>query len=109
MTAVPANALVIEGLVVQTPETRVSPAGISISRFTIEHQSMCEEAGLPREVQFQLAVVATGEGLRPRVAMLQAGRRIRVSGFLARAGYRAAEYRLVLHAQSIEILNDANR
>jgi primosomal replication protein N len=40
---------------------------------------------------------------------LQAGRRIRVRGFLARAGYRTAEHRLVLHAHSIEILNDADR
>ncbi|MBI5040172.1 MAG: primosomal replication protein N [Gammaproteobacteria bacterium] len=109
MTDVPANVLVIEGLVVQPPEIRVSPAGIPISRFAIEHLSMCEEAGLPREVRFRLAVVATGEDLRPQVAELQAGRRIRVQGFLARAGFRSAEHSLVLHAQSIEILHDANR
>lgn len=109
MTDVPANALVIEGLVVQPAETRFSPAGIPISRFAIEHQSMCEEAGLPREVKFLLAVVATGEGLRSQVAALHAGRRIRVQGFLARAGYRSAEHSLVLHAQSIEILHDADR
>ena len=109
MTDVPANVLVIEGLVVQPPETRFSPAGIPISRFAIEHRSMCEEAGLPREVHFWLAVVATGEGLRPPVAVLHTGQRIRVQGFVARAGYRSAEHRLVLHAQSIEILNDADR
>ena len=109
MMDVPANVLVIEGLVVQPPETRFSPAGIPISRFTLAHRSRCEEADLPREVQFLLAVVATGEGLRPQVAALQARRRIRVRGFLARAGYRTAEHRLVLHAQSIEILNDADR
>lgn len=105
----PANVLVIEGRVVQPPEMRCSPAGIPISRFSIEHQSMCEEADLLREVQFLLAVVVTGEALRPQVAALQTGQRIQVRGFLARASYRAAEYRLVVHAQSIEYLNDADR
>jgi|MudIll2142460700_1097286.scaffolds.fasta_scaffold167485_2 primosomal replication protein N len=105
----PANVLVIEGRVVQPAEMRTSPAGIPISRFSIEHKSMCEEADLPREVQFLLAVVATGVVLQPQVASLQAGQRIRVRGFLARASYRAAEYRLVMHAQSIEYLNDADR
>ncbi|MBI5461732.1 MAG: primosomal replication protein N [Gammaproteobacteria bacterium] len=109
MTDVPANVLVIEGLVAQPPETRFSPAGIPLSRFAIEHRSICEEAGLPREVQFRLAVVATGEGLRPCVAALHVGQRIRVQGFLARAGYRSAEHSLVLHAQSIKILHDADR
>lgn len=105
----PTNVLVIEGRVVQSAEMRTSPAGVPISRFSIEHQSMCEEADLPREVKFILAVVAAGAALRPQVAALQTGQRIRVRGFLARASYRAAEYSLVLHAQSIEYLNDADR
>mgnify|MGYP005752305363 CR=1 FL=1 len=107
--AEPANVLVIDGVVVQVPETRFSPAGIPISRFAIEHRSQCEEAGMPREVRFKLAVVASGEQLQPQVAALKVESRVRLQGFLARAGYRSEEHRLVLHIQSIQLLNDADR
>lgn len=105
----PANVLVIEGLVVQLPETRVSPAGIPISRFSIEHQSVCEEAGMSREVRFKLGIVASGKDLQSVITMLSSDSRIRAQGFMARAGYRSDENRLLLHAQSIQILNDADR
>lgn len=105
----PANVLVIEGLVVQPPETRISPAGIPISRFAIEHQSLCEEAGMPREVRFRIGVVASGRSLQVLIAELTDGSRVRIRGFIARAGYRSEEHRLLLHAQSIDILNDADR
>lgn len=104
-----ANVLVIEGLVVQLPETRVSPAGIPISRFNIEHQSMCEEAGMSREVRFKLGIVASGKALQPMIGALGISSLVRVQGFMARAGYRSEENRLLLHAQSIQILNDADR
>ena len=104
-----ANALIIEGLVAQLPETRVSPAGIPISRFAVDHQSLCEEAGMPREVRFRLGVIAAGQSLQGAVNALQADSRVRIKGFLARAGYRSEEHRLLLHAQSIDILNDADR
>lgn len=93
----------------QLPETRVSPAGIPISRFPIEHQSQCQEAGLPREVRLRLGAVATGHELQAAIGELRVGTRVRLEGFLARTGYRSEEYRLVLHAQSIHILNDADR
>ena len=105
----PANVLVIEGLVVQPPETRVSPAGIPISRFPIEHLSQCEEAGMAREVRMRLGVVVSGKALQPLIENLRVDSRVRLRGFLARSGYRSEEYRLVLHAQSIHILNDADR
>lgn len=109
MTDNPANVLVIEGLVVQLPETRVSPAGIPISRFALEHQSQCLEAGMPREVRFRLAIVASGRELQSVIGALAIGSQVRVEGFLARAGYRSEEHRLVLHTQSIQILNDTDR
>lgn len=102
----PANALVIEGQVTRLPQTRHSPAGIPISRFAIEHQSRCDEAGAMREVRLRLGVVATGPQLQPIVARLVPGSRVRVEGFLARAGFRSVDHRLVLHAQSMELLNN---
>lgn len=105
----PANALVIEGQVIRPPETRYSPAGIPISRFVLDHQSRCDEAGTMREVRLRLGIVAAGRHLQQAVGRLAPGSWIRVEGFLARAGFRSADHRLVLHAQSVEILNDRDR
>ncbi|MBZ0073028.1 MAG: primosomal replication protein N [Thiohalobacteraceae bacterium] len=102
----PANTLVIEGQVMRSPETRCSPAGIPISRFVLDHQSRCDEAGAVREVRLRLGVVVAGRQLQPAVSRLVAGSWVRVEGFLARTGFRSADHRLVLHAQSMEILND---
>ena len=97
------NRLIIAGTVVRAPETRYSPAGIPISRFAMEHQSRQLEAGMPREAVCRMTVVAAGESLQSAVCALVPGSRVRVSGFLSRAGHRAGEDRLVLHAQAIVI------
>ncbi len=105
----PANELVIEGRVVRAAETRYSPAGIPISRFALNHSSNCLEAGMQREIRLRIGVVASGKELQVKVAGLAPDDRVRVKGFLARAGYRSADNRLVLHAQMIELLNDEAR
>ena len=102
----PVNTLLLEGSVVKPPETRHSPAGIPISRFVLEHRSECLEAGMQRAVRLRIGVVAAGDSLSAAAARLKPGDRIRVRGFIARAGYRSADYRLQLHAQTIDIVND---
>jgi primosomal replication protein N len=96
------NRLLIEGLVGNSPETRHSPAGIPIARFTLKHQSLQSEAGMKRQVVCNIGVIASGETLQPLVQQLQIGEGIRVSGFLARANNRQGENRLILHAERIE-------
>jgi len=103
------NVLVISGQVVGAPEVRISPAGIPISRFVLAHHSRQPEAGLGREVRCRIRVTAAGPELREQLQGLQAGHRVRVTGFVARAGYRSADWQLVLHAQSIEHLDQAER
>jgi primosomal replication protein N len=98
------NHLIIAGSVCRGPETRFSPAGIPITRFTLEHRSQQWEAGVPREVGCRLAVMVVGARLQSSVAALALNGAVRVSGFLSRAGSRTAETQLVLHADSIEIL-----
>ncbi|TVR62173.1 MAG: primosomal replication protein N [Candidatus Competibacteraceae bacterium] len=104
MPAAPAadNCLVIAGQLAGTCETRISPAGIPISRFLLEHHSGQTEAGTPREARCRIAVMACGEGLSRVVGQLPSGAAVRVRGFLSRANHRAGEYRLVLHAAHIE-------
>jgi len=96
------NQLLIEGIVGNIPETRCSPAGIPIARFTLKHQSLQCEAGMTRQVVCNIGVIASGANLQPLVQQLQIGEGIRVSGFLARANNRQGEQRLILHAEQIE-------
>ena len=96
----------LTGRVCSRPETRRSPAGIPIARFTLAHDSVQVEAGRPRQARLRIGVVAAGEGLQAAVRRLAEPAVVRVAGFLASAGYRAGEHRLVLHAQRIELLNE---
>jgi primosomal replication protein N len=98
------NRLVITGRVGRKPETRLSPAGVPLTRFPLLHESERTEAGAKRRVSCSVPVVASGEGLQATVGVLAEGCLVRVTGFLARAGGRSAEYTLVLHAQSVEPL-----
>ena len=60
---------------------------------------------MPREVQARMAVVLTGEALVRQSETLAEGQRLRISGFLARAGFKGeARDRLQLHARTLECL-----
>lgn len=100
------NRLVLAGRVASGGETRTSPAGIPITRFTLEHTSQQMEAGRPRRVECRLGVMACGEGLAATAGQLAPGSAVRISGFLCRANNRQGESRLILHAQEIERLAD---
>ncbi len=92
------------GVVGNEPETRYSPAGIAIARFTLKHQSQQSEAGMKRQVICNIGVIASGDALQRTVQQLKTGEGIRVTGFLARANNRQGENRLILHAEQIEKL-----
>lgn len=101
------NRIVLEGTVSSAPLTRFSPAGIPIARFHLDHVSHQQEAGHERQAKCRIGVVAAGKGLQRIAESLQVESYVRVHGFLSSAGYRAGEYRLVLHAQQIEQLPGA--
>lgn len=98
------NRLVLAGVVGNTPQLRHSPAGIPVLRFSLQHTSRQQEAGMQRQVICQIGVIASGDSLVQTAQPLAAGDGIRVSGFLARANNRDGEYRLILHADTIERL-----
>jgi primosomal replication protein N len=98
------NRLVMAGIVGNDPETRYSPAGIAITRFTLKHQSKQSEAEMERQVICNIGVIASGSILHQTVQELKTGEGIRVTGFLARANNRQGESRLILHAEQIERL-----
>jgi primosomal replication protein N len=98
------NQLVLTGLVTRKPVTRISPAGIPISRFGLEHQSRQMEAGGERSVHCWIRVVASGRSLQESVQRLAKDSRVRVTGFLARRSHRDPATELELHALHIDCL-----
>jgi len=99
------NELVFTGQLLKAAELRTTPAGIRIARFVLSHRSRRSEAGQPREVQCRLSVVASGQSLTAGIAGYSPGTWLKVKGFLSRAGYRAADLRIELHALEIQTVN----
>ena len=99
------NHVLLGGVVSRVSETRYSPAGIPITRLTLNHRSAQQEAGLPREARCRLLVLVCGQALQANVQALLPGHHIRVQGFLTRADHHHGEARLVLHATAIEPLH----
>lgn len=103
------NHLVIAGVVARPPETRVSPAGIPITRFSLQHRSRQMEAGEMREAVMSIGVVASGQALTAVATQLEQGSTVRIEGFLTRSSHRHESCRLVLRAQRIELQQALNR
>ncbi len=100
------NRLLLTGQVCRAPETRRTPAGIAVTRFTLEHRSPQQEAGMQREAWCRIVVVAAGETQGLNVASLMEGDSVKVCGFISRADSRQGQSRLVLHAQCIDAVTD---
>ncbi|MHB1239824.1 MAG: primosomal replication protein N [Gammaproteobacteria bacterium] len=100
-----ANRLVIAGVVHRTPDTRSAPSGIPLTRFTLEHRSQRQEAGLARPVTCRLRVLAAGDVFSAVVGRLRAGSQVRVSGFLHQGVSRYGRGEPELHVEHIELLD----
>lgn len=98
----PDNELVITGTLVEPPRRRLTPAGVPITRFVVQHQSSQIEAGQVRRVECRLRVVAAGAPIAEFAAGLVEGSGVRIRGFLSRAGFRAPEMKIEVHALAIE-------
>jgi primosomal replication protein N len=98
----PDNELVLTGQLRRAAEVRTTPAGIPIARFVLVHRSRRKESGRMRDVECRIMVVASGAGLAKAIAGYPAGSWCRVRGFLSRAGYRAPDMRVELHALEIQ-------
>ncbi len=95
------NRTIIEGRIGDIGQTRVTPAGLPITRIRLEHHSTQRDAGLDRRVSLSLTVVCSGEALHRQLTGLAPGAAVRVGGFLAQAGYRHGS-ELELYAKRIE-------
>ncbi len=95
------NCLRISGRLSDAAPLRYTPAGIPVREFRLKHASVQEEAGIGRKAEFEISCLAVADaalGISDR----EAGKQVRLEGFLARKSIHSAE--LVLHAKQIEFI-----
>jgi len=95
------NRVVLSGQIVAIDALRYTPAGIPALNLSINHRSRQVEAGMEREVECEVPVVALGDQAQ-QAARCKVGDGLKVQGFLARKS-RNSSY-LVLHANRIELI-----
>ena len=96
------NFLRLAGIVAEKPTFKVSPSGVEHCNLTIEHRSLQEEAGLPRNAFCYMPVAISGLLASQLKNKLSKGMQIRVSGFITYHQSKNKLGKLVLHAQYIE-------
>jgi primosomal replication protein N len=77
------NELLLEAGIAERDTLRYTPAGIPIVSGILNHGSRQMEAGMDRQVDFEIAAVAAGE-ISGRFANAELGAVYRFRGFLAR-------------------------
>lgn len=93
------NRLEFSGKVVTLESLRFTPAGIPVLAFTIHHASIQNEAGMKRQAECEVPVVAMAEQAK-KAAGLKLGDHVKVAGFLAKKSLK--NDRLVLHLNELE-------
>ena len=98
------NSTTLTGQVVKTPRMSTSPAGIEHVQFSIDHQSIQNEAGMNRQAFVRIKIVASGDVSQHLMRDLIEGSNVKVSGFLNRHQSKNGQPFLALHAQYIEMI-----
>ncbi|ARB44642.1 MULTISPECIES: primosomal replication protein N [Alloalcanivorax] len=99
------NHCELTGIIVTLEKVAVTPGGVPRQRLWLEHRSRQLEDGHPREVQARIGLVLAG-GKTALAKHLKEGQRVRVGGFLSRAGYKGeARDRLQLIVETLEPLD----
>ena len=94
-----ANRVTVSGRLIELDALRHTPAGVSVMRFRLQHDSKQTEAGAERKVSCEIAAVAF-EREATLLAAAKLGSDVKVTGFLA-AKSRTSKA-IVLHATEVE-------
>lgn len=78
---------------------RYTPAGIPVVSAKLQHHSEQMEAGIPRQIEFEIAAIAAGE-IAGRFNQLELGVALQFTGFLARKSRHSKS--LVFHVRDFE-------
>jgi len=77
------NQLVVVATISERDTLRYTPAGIPVVNAILLHQSQQVEAGVARQVEFEMPAIAAGE-ISGRMARAELGASYQFTGFLAR-------------------------
>ncbi|PNO90952.1 primosomal replication protein N [Proteus mirabilis] len=102
-----ANRLVLTGTVCKALIRKVSPAGIPHCQFVIEHRST-QEGGLKRQSWCRMPIIASGKALQTDTHSITVGSKVTVSGFISSHQARNGLFKLVLHAEQIELIDSGD-
>lgn len=97
------NQLQLIASIAERDALRYTPAGIPIASARLAHRSELGEAGLPRQVEFEIAAIAAGE-ISGRFSQAELGATFRFTGFLARKSRNSKS--LVFHVTDFEAYPD---
>ncbi|GAB3553350.1 primosomal replication protein N [Noviherbaspirillum agri] len=93
------NQLRLIATIVERDVLRYTPAGIPIVSAKLHHASDLVEAGIPRQVEFEVAAIVAGE-LSGRFNQVELGAKLLLTGFLARKNRNSKT--LVFHVTDFE-------
>lgn len=91
----------MNGEVVQLEPLRFTPAGLPLLSFVVRHVSEQIEAGIKRQVECEMTVVAIGD-IADKAKAVQAGNQVKLAGFIAKRSLKSTQ--LVLHLNALEII-----
>lgn len=77
------NQLVVVATIIERDILRYTPAGVPIVGATLQHSSQQVEAGVARQVDFEIAALAAGE-ISGRMSRAELGGTYQFTGFLAK-------------------------
>ncbi|MDO9312362.1 MAG: primosomal replication protein N [Nitrosomonas sp.] len=95
------NQTIICGRIAKLGVLRYTPAGVAVIEFTINHVSRQKEAGVARQIIFDILAVALGQ-LALTVAEFKINNTVKLTGFINRKSHM--NHQLVLHTDHIELI-----
>lgn len=87
-----------------TKPLRYTPAGVAVAEVVLQHQSVVNQAGVERQLSFDIDAVAMGDTAH-WLSSVAVGDTLDIQGFIA--PLRKSSTRLVLHIQMFENQNAA--
>jgi primosomal replication protein N len=95
------NQLQLTASIAERDVLRYTPAGIPIVSAVLLHRSEQVEAGVPRQIEFEIAAIAAGE-ISGKMGRAELGEVFRFTGFIARKNRNSKS--LVFHISDFEAL-----
>jgi primosomal replication protein N len=87
------NRIRLRARLVERAATRYTPAGLAVVEARLAHSGTLVEAGLERQLDFEVAAIAVG-GVAQSLAAAGLGAEIEIDGFIAPTSRRSQRLRI---------------